>query len=179
LSVWGDNMQFRLKDLLAKDQTVIVNEQLDVSKLFSNRQDVISTGPVHINLTVTPEGEVVDVKGNLEIDMELACSRCLEPTHTHSTIPFAEQFEPASSDAVSNDEEDEENDVILITDDRLDLQPYVEEYVQLFMPFAPLCKSDCQGLCPQCGSNRNEHSCQCSNERIDPRLEALKDFFKE
>lgn len=55
-------MQFRLKDLLAKDQTVIVNEQLDVSKLFSNRQDVIKTGPLHINLTLTPVGEEVEVK---------------------------------------------------------------------------------------------------------------------
>lgn len=179
MSVWGDIMQFRLKDLLAKDQTVIVNEQLDVSKLFSNRQDVIKTGPLHINLTLTPVGEEVEVKGNLEIDMELACSRCLEPTHTHSIIPFAEQFRPASSEEISEDEDEEENDVVLITDDRLDLTPYVEEYVQLFMPFAPLCKEDCEGLCPQCGSNRNEQSCQCSNERIDPRLEALKDFFKE
>jgi len=180
LSVWGDTMQFRLQDLLAKNQPVIVNEQLDVSELFSHRQDVVSTGPVHISLTVDPQGDIVVVEGNLEIDMELACSRCLEPTHTHSSIPFAEQFKPASStSAVELSEDDEENDVIEIADDRLDLKPFVEEYVQLFMPFAPLCKSDCQGLCPQCGSNRNDNSCQCSNERIDPRLEALKDFFKE
>lgn len=172
-------MQFRMQELLSKDQQVIVNEQLDVTELFSNREDVISTGPVHINLTVTPEGDIVVVEGNLEIDMELACSRCLEPTHTHSSIPFAEQFKPVSSEIVQETNEDEESDVIEIADDRLDLKPLVEEYVQLFMPFAPLCKSDCSGLCPSCGSNRNEQPCQCSNERIDPRLEALKDFFKE
>lgn len=178
MSVWGDNMQFRLQQLLAKGQTVIVNEQLDVSELFRRRQDVISTGPVHIDLKVQPEGEMVFVEGKLEIDMELACSRCLESTHVHSSIPFAEQFKPV--EALSEDEaEDDEDDVIEIAGDHLDLVPFVEEYVQLFMPFAPLCKEDCQGLCQQCGSNLNDQSCKCSNERIDPRLEALKDFFKE
>lgn len=171
-------MQFRLQQLLSKGQTVIVNEQLDVSELFRRRQDVISTGPIHIDLKVQPEGGIVVVEGKLDIDMELACSRCLEPTHVHSSIPFAEQFKPADSED-EEEAEDEEDDLIEIANDHLDLKPFVEEYVQLFMPFAPLCKSDCKGLCQQCGSNLNEQSCQCSNERIDPRLEALKDFFKE
>lgn len=172
-------MQFRLKELLAKDQTEIVNTQLDVTELFRNRQDVISTGPLHIQLTVKPEGEIVIVEGNLEIDMELACSRCLESTHTHSSIPFAEQFKSVSSDDKNSADEDEESDLIEIATERLDLQPFVEEYLQLFMPFAPLCKTECQGLCAQCGSNLNENQCTCSKERIDPRLESLKDFFKE
>lgn len=172
-------MQFRLQELLAKGQTETVNVQLDVTELFRNRSDVISTGPLHIQLTVKPEDDIVVVDGNLEIDMELACSRCLESTQTHSSIPFAEQFKPVSSDELASSDEDEESDVIEIATDRLDLQPYVEEYVLLFMPFAPLCKPDCKGLCSQCGSNLNENQCTCSNERIDPRLESLKDFFKE
>lgn len=173
-------MQFRMQELLAKSQIETVNEQLDVSGLFRNRSDVISTGPLHINLTVKPEGDLVVVDGTLEIDMELACSRCLEPTHTHSRIPFAEQFKPVSSDLKENSlDEDEESDIIGVANDRLDLQLFVEEYVQLFMPFAPLCKPDCKGLCAQCGSNLNENQCTCSNEKIDPRLASLQDFFKE
>jgi uncharacterized protein len=171
-------MQFRMKQLLAKGQPVNVNEQLDVTELFRRHPDVVSTGPIHIDLMVQPEGGIVVVEGKLEIDMELACSRCLESTHVHSSIPFAEQFKPVESKK-EDEAEDEDDDLIEIADDHLNLQPFIEEYVQLFMPFAPLCKADCQGLCQQCGSNLNEQSCKCSNERIDPRLESLKDFFKE
>jgi len=168
-----------MKELLSKGQVAIVNEQLDVSKLFHDRQDVVSTGPLHIQLKLTPEGDVVIVEGNLEIDMELACSRCLEPTKSHSSIPFAEHFKLASSESTEEVSEDEESDVIELGDDHLDLQLYVEEYLLLFMPFAPLCKADCKGLCAQCGTNLNEEQCTCSNEKIDPRLASLKDFFKE
>jgi uncharacterized protein len=55
----------------------------------------------------------------------------------------------------------------------------VEEALQLFMPFAPLCSNDCKGLCQTCGQNLNEHKCSCSNEKIDVRFAALKDLFKE
>ena len=47
------------------------------------------------------------------------------------------------------------------------------------LPFAPLCGKDCKGLCQTCGENLNERTCECKNERIDPRFESLKDLFKE
>lgn len=179
MSVWGDNMKFHLKELLSKGQIATVNEQLDVAKLFRDRQDVISTGPLHIQLKLSPEGDIVNVEGNLEIDMELACSRCLESTKSHSSIPFAEQFKSATAETAEEAAEEAESDIIEIDGDRLDLQLYVEEYLLLFMPFAPLCKAECKGLCAQCGTNLNEEQCTCNNERIDPRLASLKDFFKE
>ncbi|NMA14219.1 MAG: DUF177 domain-containing protein [Clostridia bacterium] len=41
-----------------------------------------------------------------------------------------------------------------------------------------LCREDCKGLCPICGSNLNIKQCRCERESIDPRLAALKNFFK-
>jgi uncharacterized protein len=38
----------------------------------------------------------------------------------------------------------------------------------------PLCRPDCQGLCPVCGKDRNVESCQCQTEWVDPRLSGLK-----
>jgi uncharacterized protein len=43
----------------------------------------------------------------------------------------------------------------------------------LAVPFAPLCREDCKGLCPQCGIDRNTGTCSCEPP-IDPRLAALK-----
>ena len=34
--------------------------------------------------------------------------------------------------------------------------PLVHDAVLLELPLAPLCREDCQGLCPHCGADRNE-----------------------
>ena len=42
------------------------------------------------------------------------------------------------------------------------------------LPFRLLCREDCKGLCPVCGANLNEMTCNCNTKQIDPRLEKLK-----
>ncbi|MGO4369664.1 DUF177 domain-containing protein [Paenibacillus sp. MCAF20] len=170
-------MQFHIQETMSKGLKSTINEQLDVSDLFQGRQDVIRTGPLHVSLQVTGNEGFISVDGELSIDLELACSRCLDPTSEHTVIPFFEQFKPASGDE-EKDEEDE-SDFIEVSGERLDLKPYLEEALLLFMPFAPLCSDDCKGLCQECGQNLNERTCSCKTEKIDPRFAALKDLFKE
>ena len=63
--------------------------------------------------------------------------------------------------------------------DRLDLGEVVREQVLLGLPLKPLCREDCQGLCPRCGKNRNAGPCGCTpeEEEGDPRLEPLRKLF--
>ena len=63
-------------------------------------------------------------------------------------------------------------------DEVLDLDDLVREEVLLAMPYKPLCKSDCRGLCPHCGVDLNTETCQCAPPP-DPRLAALRQFFKK
>ena len=44
-------------------------------------------------------------------------------------------------------------------------------------PLKPLCRLDCQGLCPQCGANRNDVSCACASEVTDPRWRPLLELL--
>jgi uncharacterized protein len=46
------------------------------------------------------------------------------------------------------------------------------------MPFAPLCRPDCQGLCPVCGGNRNLGECP-GHETLDPRFAVLADLLPD
>jgi uncharacterized protein len=55
----------------------------------------------------------------------------------------------------------------------LGLEPLVREQFILAVPFAPLCKDDCLGLCPTCGIDKNVESCACEKP-IDPRFAALQ-----
>jgi uncharacterized protein len=50
----------------------------------------------------------------------------------------------------------------------------MREQFYLALPMKPLCRPDCQGLCPVCGKNRNVETCACQSEWVDPRMEALR-----
>ena len=56
----------------------------------------------------------------------------------------------------------------------LDLGEDTRQFLILAIPQKLLCKDDCSGLCPQCGSNRNKVRCDCTRQEIDPRWEVLK-----
>ena len=62
----------------------------------------------------------------------------------------------------------------------MDLAPLLREEVILAVPMGVLCRSDCAGLCPVCGQNLNEGTCDCEQDDIDPRwavLRAQRDQF--
>ena len=39
-----------------------------------------------------------------------------------------------------------------------------------------LCRADCKGLCPSCGTNLNRATCDCTRQWEDPRFAALKEL---
>jgi uncharacterized protein len=65
-----------------------------------------------------------------------------------------------------------DDDAYLIEDDFADLAPLVHDAIFLDLPLAPLCREDCQGLCPYCGIDRNEATCDCQAP-IDSRWATL------
>lgn len=172
-------MQFHMQEMMSKGLKATINEQLDMSYLFKGRQDVYRTEPLRVSLTVVGHEDFIAVDGELSIDMELACSRCLDSTKAHIVIPLSEKFKQVDSVEETDEDEDKDDDFIEVAGERLNLLPVVEESLLLFMPFAPLCDNECRGLCPNCGQNLNERKCSCSTEKIDPRFAALKDLFKE
>ena len=54
------------------------------------------------------------------------------------------------------------------------LNEVLREQFYLALPMKPLCREDCAGLCPRCGTNRNTGSCSCVTEPEDPRLAPLR-----
>ena len=61
----------------------------------------------------------------------------------------------------------------------LDLAEVIRQNLTLSLSPSLVCRPDCAGLCPQCGQNRNEGSCDCDTAVIDPRWAALKASFEE
>jgi uncharacterized protein len=61
----------------------------------------------------------------------------------------------------------------------MDLETPVREAIQLAAPIVPLCRPDCLGLCPVCGTDRNLGPHGHADDSVDPRLEGLRDFHPD
>ena len=53
-------------------------------------------------------------------------------------------------------------------------QMAIREYALIELPMQPLCRTDCKGICPICGADRNTEECRCQDEETDDRFAALK-----
>ena len=69
--------------------------------------------------------------------------------------------------------EDEVDEQYAVEDDSIDLEPALRDAVILQLPFQPVCRDTCQGLCADCGA-RLEDDPGHHHEVLDPRWSALQ-----
>src|ERR1044072_582574 len=96
-------------------------------------------------------------------------------------MEFDQRYLPSSEASEGAETEDEEDDLetSYYRDDQIDLNELLREQFYLELPMKPLCTEDCKGLCPQCGTNLNTGTCDCSAGWNDPRLAPLRQLKKE
>ena len=94
-----------------------------------------------------------------------------------SVCPFEETYRPVPGGGeVPSGSGEKDAESVTFSGDILDITPEVLNSIILSLPMKALCKEDCPGLCPRCGSNLKDGQCGCESENIDPRLNVLKDF---
>lgn len=135
------------------------------------------------DLELYSEGEHVFATGTFKGELTVACSRCVEPMKIVIDDKLRVTFMPKAEMPADDDVDPEAEDGAEVAGEDLDLFPYEGEWVDLeplfreefvlAIPYAPLCREDCKGLCPQCGIDRNTGTCSCEKP-IDPRLAGLK-----
>jgi uncharacterized protein len=104
------------------------------------------------------------VTGKLVTSIDLSCSRCLGQHSQPLTLEIEEEFFP-TVDILTGAEaavpEDEPEAFTIDQNNVLDLSEAIRQYALLTAPMKPLCREDCQGLCPTCGTNLNVKTCHC------------------
>lgn len=137
-------------------------------------------GPMTIELTVAPEQELFKVSGEIGADIQLACSRCLAEFESRLVRRFTLRFSRAIPEEL---QADGEQDIELTADaigllffkgDEIDFKDAVQEQVVLALPYKPLCREECKGLCPHCGTDLNAESCGCTGDRSNSPFAVLK-----
>ncbi len=142
-------------------RTVLVEEP--VSGLRTELADVSDDDPIRGELTLESVIEGIYVTGRIAGRFEMRCARCLKA--------FARPFDVSMAEMVAR-EPGPQDDYALASDLTLDPEPMVRDAVVLEMPFSPLCRPDCLGLCEICGGDRNLGECP-GHQTTDPRWAAL------
>jgi uncharacterized protein len=70
-----------------------------------------------------------------------------------------------------------DEDGYAIVDNQIDVSGPAQDELALALPSTPLCKEDCLGLCPICGSDLNTEPCGGHGEDSDSPFAVLKDLF--
>jgi uncharacterized protein len=176
-------VRIHLEELSEKIQLFTFFEE---PEKFSSLVEINAAGeceffdPLDIRLGVRRIGRMVAVEGRLSTKVRMSCNRCLKGfvsdlksrfylTYTSDMPP---QRESEGDDGVEL--RAEEMGLILFKGEEIDMRDAVQSEIVMAIPIKPLCAEDCQGLCPQCGSDLNEGDCGCKPKSVDPRLAILK-----
>jgi uncharacterized protein len=135
---------------------------------------ILSIDKSMLSLDIQKSGDEYFCQGKLKAVVKLECARCLESFEQElSGNPDFIASPPKTDDTPTDDEDRVYYDSNLVAD----LWEIVRQSVILAVSLKPLCSEDCRGLCPQCGTNRNEKDCNCKTKTVDPRLEPLKNLL--
>lgn len=132
--------------------------------------------PVELDLRLEAVVEGVLVTGTARTRLAGDCVRCLEPITDPDVVDVDARFQDLF---VYDDEsrratpDDEDDGTQRMQGDLLDLEPVLRDAVVLGLPFQPLCREDCPGLCAECGARLADDPEHDHGEPIDPRWTAL------
>ena len=142
--------------------------------------DVIAIAPGQpLELAVRMESvmEGVLVTGSARGAAVGACVRCLDPLTEEVEAGFQELF--AYPDRAAHHHEvaveDEDDEVRVLDGDLIDLEPVIRDAVVPTLPFQPVCREDCPGLCSICGAHLAEDPAH-HHDVLDPRWAALQNL---
>ena len=134
-----------------------VTGEMPLEEIVVGSERYEPVGPARIDVLVINTGTAYEATGHAYAAVRAQCSRCLRDFDLGLDGEVDAYFvEPGHADEVP-----EEQECALVDNGRLELGPFVETALVVAIPFAPLHDPDCQGICPTCGVDRNEESCDC------------------
>ncbi len=174
-------VKIRVDDL--KDRTVELSAEETVTN-YPNLQAMEEAGecsftaPLRVNLSILREYDHIRVSGRISTVLRLTCSRCLGDYSLGIDSPFTIFYMRSKETPMDEDVELSSEDLISVTydGDEIDFTDEISEQIILAIPFKPLCREECRGLCSNCGTDLNSGECACSGKSVSFKFDALKEF---
>ncbi len=123
-------------------------------------------GPLRIVGAVHGLLDAVRAEFESVADVHMTCTRCLTEWDEKLSVAGRQYFGLAADE-----------DGYAISGGQIDIAPPARDEFALALPGAPLCRPDCLGLCPTCGTDLNSEPCDGHWDDADSPFAVLKDLF--
>jgi len=128
--------------------------------------------------TARPGERGIEFRAHLAAKARLTCSRCLERFDSAIATDFRLTIVGEAVECGPDEMEVRKEDTTLFSAEGgiAEFGAIAAEQIYLELPLKPVCKPECRGLCPTCGTKRNDVECGCHEEAVDPRLAPLMEW---
>jgi uncharacterized protein len=173
-------MQFNVAQLLK--QPVGAKREYEIDEPLGELDpDLIPLAPIKGAVKFVRTRDGVLVTGQLATVLEVNCNRCLEAFDLPTSITLEDEYKSRidlRTGAHLPITDEDEAATLIDAHHIIDLSEVVRQNLLLALPLNALCREGCKGLCPTCGQNLNEGSCECEPETTDPRWSTLADLLQ-
>jgi uncharacterized protein len=165
-----NRVQINVSQLLKENIGSVRNYEADTTIDIDGNNNVIRG---KVRLMRTDRG--ILASSSLRTDINISCSRCLSPFDYTLALHIEEEYFPTIdiSTGAPLPSPEESGSFTIDENNILDLTEAIRQYALLAVPMKPLCHEECAGLCPVCGVNLNQSSCDCPSTPADPRWAEL------
>ena len=163
-----------MKNKIYKVKKLETELEMDKFQMKSGSYAIVAKKPMILEFTNIGDSKV-EVKSDIDIELDIPCGRCLELVRTQLKIETIREVN--LSGTVSEEEAAlDETDFIEGTD--FDVTKFAYGEILVNLPMKVLCSDSCKGICNRCGTNLNHGSCGCDTTELDPRMAKALEVFK-
>ena len=130
-------------------------------------------GILKIDVKLDKNQRQILLTAQMKVNGSFECDRCLEQYERPIEGEYSMVYIQGDRSTVELRKE-EEIQVISADTNYIDLDDDIRQYLALAVPVKLLCRENCRGLCPVCGTNKNIAQCDCDVQTTDARWDALK-----
>ena len=124
-------------------------------------------------VSIISRAGIVEAQLTCKVSYQAPCDRCGEEHERKYSFDIIRTI-------VSRLENDDTDEMTVVPDMKLDLEEFCYADIIMSLPTKHLCKEDCKGLCPSCGTNLNLGRCDCrAEEETVGGLSALAELLKD
>lgn len=171
-------MLIDLSEILSLEgKTQVVEAPVSMDSFQSKLGDFPVAEKEPLSLTITNTGKkVLKIEAKGRITVNILCDKCLKDVPTEFDINFEQEIDMQAS---KEDRIKDLDEINYVTGCSLDVEQLVHNEILIHWPLRVLCKEDCRGICPKCGKDWNEGSCDCDQSSPDPRMAVISDIFSK
>ncbi len=133
-------------------------------------------GPLECRVEISRSGIKYVLDGSISGYALVSCDRCLESYRCQLDFEFRLFLSATIPDPDQSETELTEDDMLIqfVDGNKIDLDDIVREQIYISLPMKSLCREDCAGLCPVCGTDLNKNMCECQRGEGHPGFSKLK-----